>query len=157
MFWTGAEGAPHLDSMTTQQELERKFRELHDYVRHIFQMFVGWFTFFATVNYATMGWLAKPSGSTATSTRLGWVVSLLFISQNLLGIVACFVVRRYLLERDAEAVDLERQSASNSQVEGQTPFSSSVPAALYSRTIGLMAWALGLILVSWCAIPVASR
>jgi hypothetical protein len=142
--------------MADQKQLDRKFRELHDYIRHIFQLFVGWFTFFATVNYATMGWLAKPSGLVPVGTHLVWLISGLFISQNLLGIVACVFVRRYLLERDSEILRLEQQAASSSQDESGPPLSSSVPLALYSTTIVLIAWALGVILLSWCAIPFIS-
>ncbi|MDL9999868.1 hypothetical protein QTI24_14720 [Variovorax sp. J22P240] len=42
------------------QSATRKLAELHDYVRHSFNLFFGWFTFFAGVNCASMGWLAKP-------------------------------------------------------------------------------------------------
>jgi len=142
--------------MTDEQQYERKLRELHDYVRHVFQLTVVWFTFFATVNYATMGWLAK-SDATPGNRGLLWLVSLLFITQNLLGMAACLVVRRYVLDRDAEVMELERKVGASARTERAPPLSSSVPAALYSKTIGLMGFALGLILITWCAIPFIGR
>jgi hypothetical protein len=139
--------------MAEQQHIERKFRELHDYIRHIFQALVGWFTFFATVNYATMGWLAKSSGSNSTSTTLIWVVSVLFITQNALGVAVCFAVRRYLFDRNAEVIELERLTT---PIDSVLSVRSSVPLTLYCQTIRLMVGALAVILLAWCVIPVVS-
>jgi len=141
--------------MVEHHHTERKLQELHEYVRHVFQLLVGWFTFFATVNYASMGWLAKPS-TPSPSKGIVWIVAGMFITQNVLGLIACSVVRRYLLDRDAEVLSLERSIASASLGESASPGVSSVPARLYSRTIDLMAWALAAIMVAWCVLAVIS-
>lgn len=36
-------------------------KQLHDTCRHGFGLFVGWFTFFITLNFVALGWLAKVS------------------------------------------------------------------------------------------------
>jgi hypothetical protein len=38
--------------------------ERHNYARHAFTSTITWFTFFVTINYATMGWLAGAAGTT---------------------------------------------------------------------------------------------
>jgi hypothetical protein len=44
--------------LSPQSELnENRLKQVHEYIRHIAQLLIAWFTFFVTVNYAVMGWL----------------------------------------------------------------------------------------------------
>ena len=135
------------------EEVHRKLAELHEYVRHVFNLFFGWFTFFATVNYATMGWLAKAEAATPQNSSLVAVVTALFISQNLLGIAACFVVRKYLVSTNRRVLELEQQAqlvAGQQNSPGLS--SSSLPIEPYSQVIALIAVALAIIVGAWCVV-----
>jgi len=134
--------------MATQQQLERRNRELHDYARHIVQLLVTWFMFFCTVNYATMGWIAAKS---LTGEASKWIfgLSILFIPQNIEGVIVCIAIRRYLLKVNSEVLGLEELIAPS---DHSYTCKSSVPASLYSLTSILMAVAVFCILLSWCVI-----
>jgi hypothetical protein len=66
--------------------LENKFKELHSNVRHITQLAMNWFAFFVTVNYVTMGWLAKAPDNSNPNSRIVPIVAGVFIVQNVLGV-----------------------------------------------------------------------
>lgn len=125
----------------------RKMAEIHEYVRHSFNLFFGWFTFFATVNYATMGWLAKNEPGVATKTALVAIVVLLFISQNLLGVAACFVMRAHLRTWNQKITELERLVQQNEKLG---PSDTSIPIRTYLQVVNLIVGALGLLVVAWC-------
>lgn len=128
---------------------DRKIKELHEYARHAFGLFMGWFTFFATVNYATMGWLAKPGSSPLPNTGLLGIVVTLFITQNLLGVAACFKVAKYFRSTNNRIISLETYVSLN---KSTAAISSSLPIDLYIGVIQLIAGALIVIGFSWFAI-----
>ena len=72
--------------------------ELHSYCRHTMQLWVQWFTFFLTVNYVALGWFAGEISEKGLRDRrpLNFVAEL-FISQNVLGILICFITRRFFV------------------------------------------------------------
>lgn len=137
-----------------KETAERKLDELHEYVRHIFQMFVGWFTFFGTVNYATMGWLAKVDTGSSHNNKMIIAISLLFITQNLLGIVVCFVLKNYLFLTNKIIEGLERKIMEIT-VSGDEEL-GSMPVRFYQKVIYLVVFALSMISVVWCFIPFAA-
>ena len=126
-------------------QTERKLKEIHEYARQAFQLFVSWFVFFAGVNYATMGWLLKPSGPPNRTLLI--VVAILFIVQNILGIIACFRVRKYLKQSSSDLLELEKLIAGMS--ESQSEAKSSLPIEFYSAVINLMGLALVGIVAAW--------
>ncbi len=135
--------------------LSRRIAEIHEYVRHIYQLFVGWFTFFVTINYATLGWLAKASGAEVSlSTR--WSIAVLFFCQNALGITACLFVRAFLIARALEVDKIEQMHGDISLGRLLEFDVGTVPRELYSRTIILMMLALISLLVWWAAFPFMS-
>ena len=72
--------------------------ELHSYCRHTFQLWVQWFTFFLTVNYAALGWFASAIGEKKMNNPLPLeLVGGLFTSQNVLGIVLSAIARRFFV------------------------------------------------------------
>jgi len=117
-----------------------EIKQVHDYIRHLFQMFLTWFTVFATVNYAAMGWLAalSPNAHLVSKAHL---VAMVFIVQNLLALVC---TREVWLA-------LKMQAAKVGGDDGV------VPTQLYSRAIGLIAIAVGITALVWLkmAIPEA--
>ncbi len=96
--------------MTPQQLiLQEKLKAVHGAFASPFGLVVQWFIFFATVNYATMGWLAKPSGTPPATGGLIWLVALVFVTQNVLAIIICIIARAHILRRAALADDIEQQ------------------------------------------------
>jgi hypothetical protein len=66
-------------------QAERRLDELHEYIRHSFTLFIGWFTFFGTVNFAAMGWMGASMANGAFN-RIAWLVPVMFITQNICGL-----------------------------------------------------------------------
>jgi hypothetical protein len=70
-------------------------KELQTNVRHITQLGMSWFAFFVTVNYLTMGWIAKGSANKSIdgisngdiNSSLLSTVAFVFVVQDILGIV----------------------------------------------------------------------
>jgi hypothetical protein len=130
--------------------LVRRISDLNAYARHSFQLLVSWFTFFVTVNYASMGWLA---GSRKPGPRIVLIASM-FIAQNLLGILACLAVRRHLLTADKKILGLEQHVVGSplrvvADLDNETP----MPLGLYSWVIFLMVVALITIIIAWACFP----
>jgi hypothetical protein len=72
-----------------KETVEKSIREYHEHLRHIFGLFITWFTFFIGVNYVGIGWFASAADkSTAKPTSIG-LIALLFIVQCALGIAVC--------------------------------------------------------------------
>ena len=131
--------------------------ERHNYARHAFTSTVGWFTFFVTINYATMGWLAGLAGKPKGNYPVIVLIACLFSAQNILGIIACLVMRSYFFRcnrriREAQALLLRTKSIPEDYTDlgGQT----CLPLRLYSTLIVLMIVALVPILVAWCLFAV---
>ena len=109
-----------------------EIKQVHDYIRHLFHMFLSWFTVFATVNYATMGWLAS-LGPNAHFLSIAKLVAVMFVAQNLLALVCAREVWR-ALKRQADKVG---------------GAAGVVPMTLYFRAIALIAIAIGLTAIAW--------
>lgn len=131
-----------------KEEIHRKLDEIHEYARQTFQLFIGWFTFFVTVSYAAMGWLAKPDANSSLSEFVS-VIPSMFISQNIVGMAACWYVWRCLSQYDERVRALE---ALIPRGNGAGDYASSIPMKLYSAVAALAVVALLIIGVSWGAI-----
>src|ERR1700753_857352 len=68
--------------------LNEDLKQAHEYVRHIFQLFLFWFGFFATVNYGAIGWLFQ----TGHSSSIARIIPAFFIAQNVLAIAGTIAV-----------------------------------------------------------------
>jgi hypothetical protein len=127
-------------------------------------MFIAWFTFFVTINYAVMGWLlaslfaAKSLADVQPrSERLLALITVVFALQNLLGFCGCFVVRSHLIERAMLIRQIEAALSSPDADGTQLPSFETTPVRVYVRTLNLMAVVLVLMLVAWCLLPILSR
>ncbi|HEY3265542.1 MAG TPA: hypothetical protein VGM37_01350 [Armatimonadota bacterium] len=133
---------------------DAKVKQFHDYARHIFQTLVAWFTFFITVNYASMGWLAKPSADSHAQHSLVSLVALVFALHNVLGIWVTLVARKQMITIGATILTLDRLtedgSASPPIPELQC---NAVPITLYSVGPLLMVTAMAPLFVAWCVLP----
>lgn len=134
----GADNQP--DSITNKrpEAIANKIKELHSNVRHITQLAMNWFAFFVTVNYLTMGWLAKRPSSAAESIdpNIIKVLALVFIVQNLLVTVGLFwvLIAAATMKRQVDEVESPRPDENVGTQKG-TPKSYSILLGLY-RGIG---------------------
>src|SRR5438105_1295224 len=87
---------PSPDPTAYRELLVTELKESRTDVRTVFQLLVGWFTFFISVMVASIGWCAKAMiDGGAKSEALTAVVASFFIAQIVLGAIACAVVRSY--------------------------------------------------------------
>ena len=125
------------DLSADDQRNENRLRQIHDYIRHTLQLFLAWFAFFATINYAALGWLASSGGSTAKPPpSFVLALALNLIIQNLLGICAAVIVERALTDLASKASKLEAPD-------------TIVPIALYRGSIVLIGIALSVTALIW--------
>src|ERR1017187_149178 len=92
-------------SITELHDERKILEESHQYIRHNMALWVQWFTFFITVNYFGIGWFAQEivkSGEPLKDRRPLTYVSLLLISQCILGIWVSLILRRWFLTSDEE-------------------------------------------------------
>ena len=130
-----------------KEQMERKLREIHEYARHIFQLYIAWFTFFVTANYVSMGWLAKPNDDGKSYIAL--VVGSLFVLQNALGAIATKYVWRCLHGYNVRVTNLEASALQNYESGDDN---SSMPMNLYSAVCILALVTLLTIAVAWVII-----
>lgn len=125
-------------TLEANDPLADNIKQSHDYVRHIIQMFLTWFSVFATVNYAAMGWLATiwVSSGAKLSPAMVWVISTMFVAQNILAILGTWEVWKAI----------ERQIKAVSQI------GNTVPQVFYFSALRLFAIALALTAIAWIAI-----
>jgi hypothetical protein len=132
-------------------------RELHEYTRQIFTSTVAWFTFFITVNYASMGWFASTKEQTASTSHaaIKWV-SYLFILQDFLGIVVCVVIAIHFWHTNRRILLLHQQltKLADAPVDANAmPGQTSMPLWFYTNCMILMVVTLISILVAWLILP----
>ena len=135
-------------TMTLSPELGEQ-RQAHEYARHTFGILVQWFTFFITINYAVMGWLAATK-----RPKFVVLIATLFVIQNLLGICAELVIFGWL--QDAKAC-VDRYDRLRAFSAGDPASDTCMPIRVYRRAVYLMIAALGTILVAWILFPILSR
>jgi hypothetical protein len=130
------------------ERVDKKISQLHDYTRSTMQHLVTWFTFFVTVNSASIAWLApKPP---LPSNLLISLISVMFIIQNLLGIAACLFVRQYIHKTNKKIADWELLVFKNANyTRVQFPSDTCVPVKLYLALTLLMAVSLLIMAVAW--------
>ncbi|MCK1395998.1 hypothetical protein [Bradyrhizobium sp. 1] len=127
-------------------QAERRLDELHKYIQHIFTLFIGWFTFFGTVNFAAMGWMGASTSITGTFNGIAWLVPVMFITQNICGLAATYFVWRHVKDYDIRVLKLEQRLVPGKEVYDRP---SSVPIRLYTQVMWLIGLALIVIAVVW--------
>src|SRR5690348_7890141 len=125
--------------MAENDSIERNISETHQYARTTFQSLVTWFTVFTTVNYATMGWLAKD-----TPRRERVAVAALFLTQNTVAIVAVFVAGRSFRRLAEQITRLVRTRDGDHAGDAEI-----LPRAFYQSVCMMMGAALLLVTAAW--------
>ena len=126
---------------------DNRVKELHTNVRHITQLAMNWFAFFVTVNYLTMGWLAKSpsSGGENINPNIIKLLASVFIVQNLLGIFGLTWVLRAAATMKGEVSKYE-----NPQKEKR--INESIPINLYVGIGVFLMFVLGSLILAWAII-----
>jgi hypothetical protein len=127
-------------------QAERRVKELHDYVRGNFQLYMAWFTFFGTVNFVSLGWLAALDEGVKMRSIV-WLVPAMFISQNILGIIASKYVSDFMDGYNDRILGLEKIL-----VPDENAIESSLSLRLYNQVVALIAIALAIIAAVWCGV-----
>jgi hypothetical protein len=136
---------------TSTADLQNKVKELHTNVRHITQLGMTWFAFFVTLNYLTMGWLAKTpgSGSESTNPRIIGILAAVFIVQNGLGIVGIYIVKRAAKAGAAQVSAYENALLKADESNIEVLKYASIPANLYAYIAGFLMAVLFLLMPAW--------
>lgn len=114
-------------------------KQVHDYIRHIFQMYLTWFTVFSGVNYAAMGWLVGFLTDKAHNRpAAAWVFSAAFVLQNILAVIVTYQVAKSLKRQSAEAARL----SGSDRIVPQTLYRWSTILIGVALTITAIAWAI---------------
>ncbi len=134
--------------------IANKVKELHNNVRHLTQLTMAWYAFFVTINYASMGWLAKTPGSQDINRNLIMLIAGVFITQNILGIVVILMTGRAVKTKSEqisiyENLPFDKEKEEHRNIVG----SGSTPIDLYGWVKWLMIVALVLIVLAWLAFP----
>lgn len=126
--------------------LAMELGEQYNFVRHHFQLLLGWYTFFLTVNFAVIGWFTSVllTGSLKQSLPIVFI-ALFFISQQVFSYIAIVQVTRYFIETHARCAELLEKMASKAAIlhlQPQTP----IPIEIYVKIMDLMRYTL----ISFC-------
>lgn len=124
------------------KEIER----LDEYSRSCFQLLAGWFTFFVTVNWASLGWIVANTEKIGSDQKeLVSIVSWVFAFQNLLGLAivsysGCFFISQSKKIKKYEIDELGSEK-------------KIFPITIYLLTCVLMFLALVPIMMVWFRYP----
>jgi hypothetical protein len=118
-----------------ESALATELKELHEYIRMFFELYVAWFTFFLPLLLGAMGWSFKAClnthGKVVTVIPFYSMVTL-FTIQLILAVIGTTVLQKGLREADLRAETLLEQM--NKGDTSYTP-NSPVPPALQSVLI----------------------
>ncbi len=144
-----------LGSIGAMVALEDEFREVNNYIRHVAQLLVAWYTFFVTANLIAAGWFVSASGVTGLlgTRRAMWIFCLIFVAVNILGLMALGVVRGYFVQADTRVREIVGYLSASTALT-QPPATSPVPVRLFRRTTILMILSLAVLVSAWISLLV---
>jgi hypothetical protein len=132
--------------------LRQEMTEIHSFARHHFQLYMTWYTFFLTVNFAAIGWFTSVLLTGALKVSLPIVfVAAFFVVQLIFSYIASLRVSSYFQEaynRCEEILGLLATEASSTKMLPQ----SAIPAPIYSKLIALMCSTLVSFVFFWVAL-----
>jgi hypothetical protein len=126
--------------------------ELNSFVRHHFQLYLGWYTFFLTVNFGAIGWFTSVllTGALKVSLPILFIAGF-FIIQLILSYMASREVYRYFATTHARSTELLAALGSPSPDEPTEP-RSPIPVQVYLKIIRLICSTLISFIIFWLAI-----
>jgi hypothetical protein len=138
--------------------LEIELHQCHEYIRHVFTLYVGWFTFFLGIVLAANGWTLHASvdetGKLVAPVLYFFAVGF-FEIQIVLGIIGTQTVRKGLRDADRRAVHLLKEINVLTPVSLVQPYvpHSPMPTAMH-RALEVMNTALWANALLWPAAAV---
>lgn len=126
--------------------LAMELGEQYSFARHHFQLLLGWYTFFLTVNFAAIGWFTSVLLTGSLEQSLPSIfIALFFITQQIFSYIAIGQVTRYFVQTHARCVELLNKMASNAAVRHLQP-QTPIPIEIYVKIMDLMRYTL----ISFC-------
>ncbi|HJV66008.1 MAG TPA: hypothetical protein VJ550_09750 [Geomonas sp.] len=136
--------------------LRMELTELHAFARHHLQLYLTWYTFFLTVNFAAIGWFTSVLLTGALKVSLPTVyIAAFFIIQIILSYVGSLEVRTYfesVHERCREIFSSIPVQESGWKVQPQP----AIPVDVYVKIIRLICYTLISFAFFWLALTVVS-
>ncbi len=136
--------------------LRMELTELYSFVRHHFQLYFGWYTFFLTVNFVAIGWFTSVLLTGALKVSLPIIfLATFFVVQLILSYVASLEVRNYFEtthNRCNEILNLMGTYPSESHLQLKT----AIPLQVYSKIFSLMCSTLFSFGIFWLALTIVS-
>ena len=118
--------------------LKMELTEHNTFVRHNFQLYIGWYTFFLTVNFGAIGWFTGNLLTGALKDSLPIIfVAFFFVVQIALSYVGSLEVRNYFIvtgKRSNELLDLMVVQPPDLHTHPK----SAIPMEVYVRIITLI-------------------
>lgn len=124
--------------------------EENNYTRHVFTSAIAWFTFFMTVNYASMGWLASAADKLKGNYAAVFLICVLFFFQNCFGIYACIHTHHYFVQ---SADRLKSFHSAFGEGSDKTFCASYFPEKFYRKMLVFMVFAMATVLIAWAVFP----
>lgn len=136
--------------------LRAELGELNSYVRHHFQLFLGWYTFFLTVNFGAIGWFTSVMLTGALEVSLPIVfIALFFVVQLVFSYLASCQVRSYLVDTDRRMSEIVRELLPDWQEITLLP-RTAFPLKVYLKLIGLICSTLLSFIVFWITLSIVA-
>lgn len=123
------------------------YKQLHETCRNAFTLYIGWFTFFITLNFAVLGWLAKADVNKQPEWILVIATASAFVVFAVLGMFSAATVKEQV-----RAAHSEIAKYLSSTADAQSLADVSVPAARYERNVNLTLVALLVFIVVWLVV-----
>jgi hypothetical protein len=120
-------------------------KESNDFSRSTLTALISWFTVFVSVNYVAIGWVAQALSQKGMRLPVT-VVSAVFISQNGLGIYACWIARSWFKGAHAQVIKIGSELK---VVRASEALGALFPHIMYSKAIFAMIVAQFLLALVW--------
>lgn len=136
--------------------LRMELSEINNFVRVNFQLFVGWYTFFLTVNFGAIGWFTSVllTGGLKDSVPIIFI-AIFFVVQIVLSYLASQDVRKYFVasgNRSNELLDLLVDQPPDAHFQPKT----SIPTEVYVKIISLICCTLISFVFFWVALTIVA-
>jgi len=136
--------------------LKLELTEHNAFVRHNFQLYIGWYTFFLTVNFGAIGWFTSNLLTGALKDSLPIIfVAIFFVVQIVLSYMGSLEVRNYFVvtgKRSNELLDLMVAQPPDRQMQPKT----AIPIDVYVRIISLICGTLMTFVFFWVSLSIVA-
>jgi hypothetical protein len=143
--------------MEDNRELLRaELAELYTFTRYHFQLYLGWYTFFLTVNFAAIGWFTNVlvTGALKVSVPVLFVAAF-FIAQLTFSLIASIEVRKHFSATHQRCSELLASLVAQPEESTLRP-ATAFPIPVYSKIISLICYTLVSFVFFWITLAAVS-